>query len=445
MIILPPEEKKSSPVMKWLFRILLACIVLIAAGLFVLKILSGTSDSHRRGLEQAFSELSGSTVKIGELTTFNIAPQFVLEMRDVRGENKNGLLDFRAEDLRVAFSFADILFKRPRIEDLQAHNLIIEAGFGAKQPLTIKSLTLMPAEKELPARFQFDGNYGAAPFNGFLEVARVPLMGRPSYSVAASSVLRIELGRLHLNGSLEQGKDGYPILKDTVIKSDERVLMTGEFSYKGLGETASLVANFTMGQSKGQFTFYPPRDEQNWVFETLDLNDVLGDDPIWSDIMTSLNQLAPATSTVTAEEKQSELVKVELKQVNGDIQFSRATGNFVFDEGRIAGWWQGDVSFPAFGKIPELSGQVTCGLLDMKSRADDWVSTLLIMNLADKSASGSLQFNEFSGAVKYVPGKIADTGSEPTPTYPQFTALRERLGITDTHACAGFVPAQEKP
>lgn len=155
-----------SRITTWAIRILCCIVVIIGICLVMLSTLGGTSEHHRVGLEQAFSESLKANVKIGTLEQFNILPQLSLQVKDVRGIFKDSKDEFMADKIRLAFGFSDIAFGRRRIEDFQIENLRMSSE--SRYNLRVEQAGIV---KKGDAAFIAKGQFSQRPFDFKLPLA----------------------------------------------------------------------------------------------------------------------------------------------------------------------------------------------------------------------------------------------------------------------------------
>lgn len=204
---------KASTIKTWIIRILLAITVIIVVTLLMLSLLGGTSDSHRRGLEQAFSDFLKADVRIGELEQFNIMPQLVFKTNDVRGVMRDNKDEFLADRLEIAFSFSDLVTGRSRIENFQLKNLRFSSD--SKTDLRVDYAGIEEGEKSL---LGIRGDFEKKDFNLSFPLEKAD-GARPSYSFLPERPLSGNFGRLLIKGRLSENVE---------ISSQGVTVMTGQ-------------------------------------------------------------------------------------------------------------------------------------------------------------------------------------------------------------------------
>lgn len=437
MIILPPEEKKPSLILKWTFRILFAIVVMFGLSLFMLSILSGTSDAHRHGLEQAMSDMFRSRVKIGSLTTFNILPQFLVEMENVEAQTVESDIRYSIEKARVAFSFADIFFERKTIEDFQLTNLKLGAGLVGPQDVVIEQAGIIPGDTKTPPRVVAQGTYGGVKFTASIEIDRVRAPGRPSYKIGKSNPAVFTMGEFRLTGKFGPNDDGFSSLQDAVLEANGRMIGTGSIVLRNQDGHTSFIVDFISGSSKGQFTYTGVTRQRSWSFETLNVSELTQPDPAWAIFDRAWATVMPS---VSAKDQASEPVTVTIKQLTGDIQGHDLVGSFRSAPDKFFGWWAGTLSLPAAEDHPSLSGAVSCGLTAFTPKGNSWTSVILATVLQPSVIHGKMTVDAAKGLISLTDVRVTPYKTEPAATGTFFTqAERDALGLVPGHACLDLI------
>ena len=204
-----------SRITTWTIRILLVFIVLGGLGLMMLSSLEGTSESHRKGLEQAFSDMLGADVTIGQIEQFTILPQLKVNARNVRGTFKTSGDEFMVDDVVIAFGFLDLITARRRILDLQLQNF--RFGANAKKDLKIDKAEI---DKKEPA-FRMNGDLTGRAYE--LSLPMTVVNTQPSqYSFGEQNPVKATYGALDISGTLSASR-----------KQEDDLLKDGTISYKG--------------------------------------------------------------------------------------------------------------------------------------------------------------------------------------------------------------------
>jgi hypothetical protein len=199
----------------WLVRILLGIVILIGIAFLVLSVLGGTSDSHKAGLEQAFSDALKADIRIGTLREFNIVPVLSLRAEQLRGIYPDSGNEFMADRFAVAFRFTDLLTGRNRLADFEIDNL----RFSKDSALDFSLARIAIAPGPAPALA------GSGRFEGRDLNFALPLTGAgtpPTYILDASRPATGRFGALALS-SADAGKPGATgMLERIAIASEGR-------------------------------------------------------------------------------------------------------------------------------------------------------------------------------------------------------------------------------
>lgn len=184
---------------KWIFRILMTVAVLGALALFGLQISSGTSDSHKRGLEQAFSQIFGGEATFGKLKTFNLFPQFSIEIEDLKIARVKEIGVLSADQMRISFGPLDLLLKNRVIEDFHLKNFNVSEGLYTPSAIHITEAGIYPDKEKEAASFLLTGTYGTQELKA--QFAMTMKSGlRSKYSFDEGNEFAINLGAVQING-----------------------------------------------------------------------------------------------------------------------------------------------------------------------------------------------------------------------------------------------------
>lgn len=156
---------------KWIFRLLVTFVVLGGLCLFGLQIVSGTSDKHKRGLEDAFSQMFQGTAKFGQLKAFNLFPRFSIEIEnlEVTGISVSGTIN--AAQAEIGFGPLDLILKNRKIEKFYLRDLNISEGVYTPLSIYLADAGLYKNDTKDTGRFSFSGDYGTQPINGQIDMA----------------------------------------------------------------------------------------------------------------------------------------------------------------------------------------------------------------------------------------------------------------------------------
>lgn len=184
---------------KWIFRLLVLVAVLGALALFGLQVASGTSDSHKRGLEQAFSQIFQGEASFGQLKTFNLFPQFSIEVEKLRIDRIKNSGSLSADHMLISFGPFDLIAKNRVIENFHLTHLKIDEAVFTPLALYLEDAGIYPNEKQDAARFILSGTYGAQELKA--QFAMNMTSGfRPKYSFDKENEFTINLGPVQTSG-----------------------------------------------------------------------------------------------------------------------------------------------------------------------------------------------------------------------------------------------------
>jgi hypothetical protein len=184
---------------KWIFRLLVLIAVLGALALFGLQIASGTSDSHKRGLEQAFSQIFGGEATFGTLKTFNLFPQFSIEVEKLQVMGIKNAGNMTADNLLISFGPIDLITKARIIENFHLKNFVATEGVFTPLALHLSDVGIYPNEKKDAANLTLSGTYGDHDLKGqFAMDMKAGL--RAKYSFKEDNDFAINLGSVQISG-----------------------------------------------------------------------------------------------------------------------------------------------------------------------------------------------------------------------------------------------------
>ncbi len=201
---------------KWLFRLLVLIAVVIAFTLFALQVLSGTSDTHKRGLEQAFSEIFKGDAQFGTLKAFNLFPQFTVEIEKLQIAGINNLGNLTADHFLIVFGSIDLVTKNRQIENFQIKNLYVSEGVFTPLSLQLDELGLQPTDKPDAGKLNFKGKYGTHDLSGEFATGVKP-GARPKYFFNDQNLFAMNVGFAQLSGVFNPYASGGAKMSDLKI------------------------------------------------------------------------------------------------------------------------------------------------------------------------------------------------------------------------------------
>lgn len=443
MIILPPEEpKKTSPFVKWTFRILLIIVLIGCFGLLSLNLLSGTTDAHKNGLEKAFSNMFKVPVTIGELKTFNIFPKVLIEVKDVRALKGSDGGEVRIESLTLGFRFFDILFGRDLIENLQATNITITADVIGSHGMRIEKAGIVPASEGRAPAFMIKGLYGGLPFLVSLDVQNVGGY-QPVYRVEKDLPAEFDLGTLKAQGKFTQNEKGEPSIHTASFKIDDKEIAKGTLTFQSFDPQMGVKLDFETPRSKGQWVGYKDDHTQTWSFEHLDLADILAEEAIWPQIAKALHKPVPGSRL----HQEADSVSVTIKSLSGDITGNDIQGRFILKSDKLLGWWSGALTaLPKAKKTMPDAGDVKCGLLGMHSLEGTWESNVSLVQIGNTTIANTLRITPESRKITFAVDRLANGVTQTFgKNLSEFKAEKTALMIPEGHFCDALIGATATP
>lgn len=213
------QSIKTSKVKTWILRSLLVLVALVAIALLMLKSLGGTSESHRRGLEQAFSDFLKADVRIGQLNAFNLLPQLRFDATDLSATSRKSLYVYKIQDLKLAFGLWDLFLNRGRIEDLEVTDFKFDVG----PDLEIAHLGIVRGAQPF---LLANGEYQNRNFEASLQM-QSDAKGRGSYFFGSENDLKGRFSKLDFNGIFSAKAKNRQSLRDLQIRDGNKLILTG--------------------------------------------------------------------------------------------------------------------------------------------------------------------------------------------------------------------------
>ena len=208
----------------WILRILLFIVIIFGLILFALSFMAGTSESHRKGLEQAFSDFLKADIEIGRLEQFNILPQLVFKTSDIHGTFHDTKNEFLVDHLEVAFGLTDLMQGKSRIENFQLQNL--RFANAAALDLRMHYAGIEKVNKEV--LFSARGNYQKNEFSISVPIQEIK-GGRPSYQFSDAAPVKGRFGSLDIQAEMQTPEKGKTrVFRNVIFSKNGKTLMTGE-------------------------------------------------------------------------------------------------------------------------------------------------------------------------------------------------------------------------
>ena len=254
--------------LKKIFLFLLILIFVVGLAILgTLQLVSGNGESQKKGLENAFSLTLQGTAQIKVLHSFNLMPQFNINLEglDVSGMPQGGTIT--ADKLHVAFGLIDLSRGTRKIEIFTAQNMVIGKGVLADAPITIQTAQIGPpvAGKNADEKrgiFALKGKIAESTLTA--EVTMLAYDGtRPSYSLDEENVFTITVGQVTAKGIYS------PFKADTKTVGNYRLTAYGSDCFppqdtwlSNKDFMASVLYPATNVKSKGDWLLYCNKIEQ---------------------------------------------------------------------------------------------------------------------------------------------------------------------------------------
>lgn len=194
----------------WTVKILLAIVIILGAGLWMLSKLGGTSDSHRHGLEQAFSDALKADVTIQRIDEFNILPQLSIKAQGLRGVSRTSKNEYMADKVDLAFGLFDLALGKRRIENFQMENFRFSAD--SEYDLTIDKAGIVPGTE---AVLSAQGSYKNQNFD--LDASLQQGSDQPAfYYFGDETQIKGKFGDLDIAGEIKSGGGHNAVVLDVL-------------------------------------------------------------------------------------------------------------------------------------------------------------------------------------------------------------------------------------
>lgn len=204
----------------WIIRLLLTIIILIGLTIGALNFIGGTSDTHKKGLEDAFSATLQGEVTFGKLNSFNILPQLGVDITDFTAANVMGLGDITADHLSFSFNFLDVVLKRRQLTGIDITRMTIDKGVYGKEKVILDTASIIPQTENQPSGFLIKGSYGDKPLTVFVTMKQMTRSLPPAYGFDTSNPFTITLGTTSVKGNYVPNTPENTALQDLVIEKD---------------------------------------------------------------------------------------------------------------------------------------------------------------------------------------------------------------------------------
>lgn len=204
----------------WIIRLLLTIVILIGLTIGALNFIGGTSDTHKKGLEDAFSASLQGVVTFGKLNSFNILPQLGVDVTNFTAANVMGLGDITADHLSFSFNFLDVVLKRRQLTGIDITHMTIDKGVYGKEKVILDTAAITPQAENQPAGFSIKGTYGEKPLTVFVTMKQMTKSIPPAYGFDTVNPFTITLGTLSVKGNYVPNTAENTALQDIAIEKN---------------------------------------------------------------------------------------------------------------------------------------------------------------------------------------------------------------------------------
>ena len=404
----PTFRSKRSSWLKWIWRIFLVIIILIAVFLGILSLASGTSPERRAGLESILSEVMDKKVTIETLNYMEVFPTISIDMQgiSIAPPEKNDLGDEIKEQsankaqrvieighLVIKVSFWDYIFGLDSLKDLEISKLIIPPDEKGDRLLAIERLALDPSAfipfegfakpedissiKALPG-LVLAGRYGEEEFfmQAHLPTKRNSNQNITQYVLDRASPFLAGFGNVNATGTIHLARHKDIKLNNLKLASDGKELLKGHLTI-GQDQSAhtspvlrSIDGALDLGESSLAIDIAQiERDsEELWAGEMfvspLKMRDIIGKESSLSNLLkaiSSLDKERHLTQDSDNEEDKPEEKPIEFKEPYMDLSIRAEPVNASGEKiGELKGRF---VKGPRTFRLENILGQISKGSL----------------------------------------------------------------------------------
>jgi hypothetical protein len=272
------------------FRILLWTILIFFAlgwiGLWVMSSLGGSSPELKEGLEQFFSETTGSYAEIEELNELSLYPVARMDISGLSLKKKqDGDPWLTAGHILVSIRFWDVFFSRKNLLAVSMADIDVAPGFWGPGSVELEEGLL--SRDEDGSYFRLAGFYDGIPLAAFIPVGSKEdkRYGR-IFTLPSGYEPEITFGPVTVSGNYSHNSDGFRIENIEVAKENEKLLEGSLEIDSRTKEKVKLSGSFVSGSSNAALSMFLPlsgtSDQPGGtiLFTELATKDFTGDGPV---------------------------------------------------------------------------------------------------------------------------------------------------------------------
>lgn len=221
-----PEKKKSNPLIRWLFRLVMFFVVLFVLALIAMNVLNGTGSVQKSSIENIMGDAFNGKGFIKHLNQFSALPYVTLELQDsvvLDKENETKLM-MNVDYFAFHTGLINIILKRPTFRRIEITNFFAAPGTIAEKAIIIDHVTPVKDSNKLSVK----GQYSQLPFAFTVEMEPLYTGGDLTYGfkLAKESTVEGTIGPLDISFKISNAHGGF-FFDALTLKEKDKTLLTG--------------------------------------------------------------------------------------------------------------------------------------------------------------------------------------------------------------------------
>jgi hypothetical protein len=238
-----PEKKKSNPIIRWVFRLVIFFVVVVVFCLVAMNVLNGTGSVQKSSIESIIGDVFKGNGYIKNLHQFSALPYVTLEIEDsvVLDARDEKRLLMNADYFAFHTGLINIILKRPIFRRIEVTNFFAAPGTLAKKAIIIDHVKPVEGSNKLSIK----GQYSKLPFAFTAEMEPLYAGSDLTYGFKLAEVSTVEGTISDLELSFNTSNAGNGMLFDNLIlQRNGKPLATGSIKIaQGLDIVADLLVN----------------------------------------------------------------------------------------------------------------------------------------------------------------------------------------------------------
>lgn len=165
------RPKKSNPILKWIFRIVITIVTLFILMLIAMNAINGTGKTQKESIEGIIGDVFNGAAYIAEFKHFSALPYVSLLVEDITVLNPtdNNKLMMSLDGFTFHTGLFNVIFQRPIIRAFEVKNFYAAPGTIAEKAVILDHIEPLKDTNKMSIK----GQYSKLPF--MLEVEAEPL------------------------------------------------------------------------------------------------------------------------------------------------------------------------------------------------------------------------------------------------------------------------------